>query len=186
MRSIFQFFLSLIIAWTMYGPAAYAQNNALYLVTYVEAAPEAATPASALVKKYSDANSHEDGNLRTEVLQELERPNRFAIVETWRDILGPQVIDLVLLAGFLTLALVSFFRKSVRLKYVTLAVAVGYMGFVKRGGFGSRLCNRLLIRQRIYLRSRLRGCRKSADRQSGQHDYDSGEHRPSSYPARDP
>ena len=85
MRSIFQFFLSLIIAWTMYGPAAYAQNNALYLVTYVEAAPDAATPASALLKKYSDANSHEDGNLRTEVLQELERPNRFAIVETWRD-----------------------------------------------------------------------------------------------------
>jgi NosR/NirI family transcriptional regulator, nitrous oxide reductase regulator len=53
------------------------------------------------------------------------------VVETWRDILGPQVIDLVLLAGFLTLALVSFFRKSVRLKYVTLAVAVLYMGFVK-------------------------------------------------------
>jgi NosR/NirI family nitrous oxide reductase transcriptional regulator len=53
------------------------------------------------------------------------------VAETWRDILGPQAIDLALLAGFLTLALVSFFRKSVRLKYVTLAVAVLYMGFVK-------------------------------------------------------
>jgi NosR/NirI family nitrous oxide reductase transcriptional regulator len=51
--------------------------------------------------------------------------------ETWRDILGPQALDLVLLTGFVALALVSFFRKSVRLKYVTLAVAVGYMGFVK-------------------------------------------------------
>ncbi len=52
-------------------------------------------------------------------------------VETWRDILGPQAIDLSLLAAFVALALVSFFRKSVRLKYVTLAAAVGYMGFVK-------------------------------------------------------
>jgi NosR/NirI family nitrous oxide reductase transcriptional regulator len=52
-------------------------------------------------------------------------------VETWRDILGPQALDLVLLVAFVALALVSFFRKSVRLKYVTLAAAVGYMGFVK-------------------------------------------------------
>jgi len=52
-------------------------------------------------------------------------------VETWRDILGPQAIDLALLVGFIALALVGFFRKSVRLKYITLAAAVGYMGFVK-------------------------------------------------------
>ena len=51
--------------------------------------------------------------------------------ETWRDILGPQTLDLVLLTGFIVLALVGFFRKSVRLKYVTLVVAVGYMGFWK-------------------------------------------------------
>jgi NosR/NirI family nitrous oxide reductase transcriptional regulator len=51
--------------------------------------------------------------------------------ESWRDILGPQALDLLLLSGFITLALVSFFRKSVRLKYVALAAAVGYMGFVK-------------------------------------------------------
>ena len=51
--------------------------------------------------------------------------------ESWREILGPQAIDLTLLAAFVALALVSFFRKSVRLKYVTLAAAVGYMGFVK-------------------------------------------------------
>jgi len=52
-------------------------------------------------------------------------------VETWRDILGPQAIDLALLIGFIALALVGFVRKSVRLKYLTLAAAVGYMGFVK-------------------------------------------------------
>jgi NosR/NirI family transcriptional regulator, nitrous oxide reductase regulator len=52
-------------------------------------------------------------------------------VEGWRDILGPQAVDLTLLAAFLALALVSFFRKSVRLKYIALIVAVGYMGFLK-------------------------------------------------------
>jgi NosR/NirI family nitrous oxide reductase transcriptional regulator len=51
--------------------------------------------------------------------------------ESWREILGPQALDLTLLAAFIALALVSFFRKSVRLKYVALVVAVGYMGFVK-------------------------------------------------------
>ena len=52
-------------------------------------------------------------------------------VETWQDILAPQALDLALLTAFVALALVGFFRKSVRLKYVTLAAAVGYMGFVK-------------------------------------------------------
>jgi polyferredoxin len=53
------------------------------------------------------------------------------VVERWPDVLAPQARDLALLAAFVALALVSFFRKSVRLKYVTLAVAVAYMGFYK-------------------------------------------------------
>ncbi len=52
-------------------------------------------------------------------------------VESWREILAPQALDLGLLAAFLTLALVSFFRKSVALKYVTLVASVGYLGFAK-------------------------------------------------------
>jgi NosR/NirI family nitrous oxide reductase transcriptional regulator len=53
------------------------------------------------------------------------------VVESWREILRPQAVDLALLTSFMTLALVSFFRKSVRLKYVTFVAAVGYMGFAK-------------------------------------------------------
>jgi NosR/NirI family nitrous oxide reductase transcriptional regulator len=52
-------------------------------------------------------------------------------VDGWREILGPQALDLALLIAFLTLALVSFFRKSVGLKYVTFVAAVGYLGFTK-------------------------------------------------------
>ena len=52
-------------------------------------------------------------------------------VETWGEILRPQALDLTLFAAFLALALVSFFKKSVRLKYVTFVAAVGYLGFWK-------------------------------------------------------
>ena len=51
--------------------------------------------------------------------------------ESWGDVLRPQAIDLVLLTLFIALTFVGFFRKSVRLKYVTLAFAVGYLGFYK-------------------------------------------------------
>jgi NosR/NirI family nitrous oxide reductase transcriptional regulator len=54
-----------------------------------------------------------------------------AAVETWADILAPQYLDIALLAAFLALALVSFKRKSVPLKLVTFAFAIGYMGFAK-------------------------------------------------------
>jgi polyferredoxin len=52
-------------------------------------------------------------------------------VETWSDILAGQAWDLTWLTAFLILAVISFRRKSVPLKYVTLLVAVGYMGFFK-------------------------------------------------------
>jgi len=52
-------------------------------------------------------------------------------VETWGEILRPQALDLALFTGFFALALVSFFRKSVTLKYVTFVAAIGYLGFVK-------------------------------------------------------
>ncbi len=51
--------------------------------------------------------------------------------ETWSEILAPQGWDLALLSGFLLLALFSFRRRSVALKYATLIAAVGYMGFFK-------------------------------------------------------
>lgn len=67
------------------GGAAYAQNGAVYVVTYVDVMPNATNPGAALLRHYRDASREEDGNLRTDVLQEMARPNRFAIVETWRD-----------------------------------------------------------------------------------------------------
>jgi polyferredoxin len=54
-----------------------------------------------------------------------------APVETWADLLAPQALDLALLTGFIVLAMVSFTRKSVPLKFITFAAAIGYLGFAK-------------------------------------------------------
>jgi polyferredoxin len=54
-----------------------------------------------------------------------------APVETWADILRPQYLDLALLTAFIALAIYSFHRKSVALKFVTFAAAIGYLGFAK-------------------------------------------------------
>jgi polyferredoxin len=54
-----------------------------------------------------------------------------APVETWAEILRPQYLDLALLSAFIVLAMISFKRKSVPLKFLTFAFAIGYLGFTK-------------------------------------------------------
>jgi polyferredoxin len=46
-------------------------------------------------------------------------------------IIGPQIVDLVLLGVFFSLVLLSFAKKNQALKYVTLIFSVVYLGFVK-------------------------------------------------------
>ena len=48
-------------------------------------------------------------------------------VETWGALVRDQAPDLALFTLFATLTLVSFFRKSAWLKYVTFVAAIGYM-----------------------------------------------------------
>jgi NosR/NirI family transcriptional regulator, nitrous oxide reductase regulator len=50
---------------------------------------------------------------------------------TWNETLRSQSVDLIVFGAFTALALVSFFRKDQRLKYVTLAACVALLGFWK-------------------------------------------------------
>jgi polyferredoxin len=50
---------------------------------------------------------------------------------TWTEEIKNQSFDLALFTGFATLALVGFFRKSEPLKWITMAAAVVYLGFVQ-------------------------------------------------------
>jgi autoinducer 2-degrading protein len=85
MRLFLQLVLGMAIAAATLVQSAYAQDNAAYLATYVEVMPNTVASGTALLKQYRDASLKEDGNLRFDVLQEFARPNRFAIVEAWRD-----------------------------------------------------------------------------------------------------
>jgi quinol monooxygenase YgiN len=84
-RLIIQPVLCLFIAAAAPMQAAHAQGNPVYLATYVEVMPNAVTAGTALLKQYRDASVKEDGNLRADTLQEIERSNRFVLVEAWRD-----------------------------------------------------------------------------------------------------
>ena len=52
-------------------------------------------------------------------------------VQTWSQDLKNQAIDLAALVGFFTLTLVGFFKKSERLKWITMGAAVVYLGFAR-------------------------------------------------------
>ena len=85
MRLFFQPIIGAVIATAALVPAAHGQGNPVYLATYVEVVPNAVAAATTLLKQYRDATLKEDGNLRAIALAEVERPNRFVIVEAWRD-----------------------------------------------------------------------------------------------------
>lgn len=85
MRLIFQLALSVAIAAATLGQSAYAEGSAAYVATYVDVMPNAVASGAILLKQYRNVSVQETGNLRFEVLQEIDRPNRFAIVEAWRD-----------------------------------------------------------------------------------------------------
>jgi quinol monooxygenase YgiN len=73
------------IAISLAAATAYAQDSNVYVVTYVDVMPSSVVSGASLLKQYRDASRKEDGSLRVEVLQEVSRPNRFAVVEAWKD-----------------------------------------------------------------------------------------------------
>jgi quinol monooxygenase YgiN len=69
-------------------PPARAQapaNLPAMVVTYIEVAPSAEAEAAGLLKTVAATSRKEAGNLRFEVLQQIERPDHFAILEAWSD-----------------------------------------------------------------------------------------------------
>ena len=62
-----------------------AVNTPVYAVTYLDVAPSAAGQAAALARQHAEASRKEAGNAGFEMLAEIGRPNRLAILEAWRD-----------------------------------------------------------------------------------------------------
>ena len=64
---------------------AQTESGAVYAVTYLDVSTDWIVQGTGLIKQYRDASRREPGNLEFTVLQETTRPNRFAIVEAWKD-----------------------------------------------------------------------------------------------------
>jgi quinol monooxygenase YgiN len=60
-------------------------NQPAYGVTYIEVTPSVGAEAANLLRRVAAASRKEAGNLRYEVLQQIERPNQFAVLEAWND-----------------------------------------------------------------------------------------------------
>jgi quinol monooxygenase YgiN len=85
MRSLFQLLVWLTVLAAAVASPARAQDSAVYSLTYVELMPDEIAGGAALLKHYREASGREAGNLRFDVLHEIARPNRFAIVQIWKD-----------------------------------------------------------------------------------------------------
>jgi quinol monooxygenase YgiN len=65
---------------------AQAQSgDAVFAVTYLDVGAGAVPQGVELIKKYRDQSRREAANLEFTVLQEVSRPNRFVVMEGWRD-----------------------------------------------------------------------------------------------------
>jgi quinol monooxygenase YgiN len=77
----------LIAATVVSAPAAFAQTAAdgVYAVTYLDVGTTAVAQGVDLIRKLRDASRSEAANLEFTILQEASRPNRFVIMEAWKD-----------------------------------------------------------------------------------------------------
>ena len=68
-------------------PAARAQTaaDAVHAVTYLDVGTTSVAQGVELIKKFRDASRREAANLEFTILQETSRPNRFVIMEGWKD-----------------------------------------------------------------------------------------------------
>ena len=57
----------------------------IHVATYVEVGASSDKDGIKLLQQYRDASRKEAGSLRSEVAQELGRPNRFVVLEIWKD-----------------------------------------------------------------------------------------------------
>jgi len=68
------------------GAAARAEGAApIHVATYIEIVAASVKGGAALLTQYRDASRKDNGNMRAEVAREIGRPNRFVVLEVWKD-----------------------------------------------------------------------------------------------------
>ena len=74
-----------VLPFTAHAQVQSPPEGPVYVATYVDVLARASNDAVALLKHYRDAARKDEGNLRAEIVQEMNRPNRFAILTIWAD-----------------------------------------------------------------------------------------------------
>jgi quinol monooxygenase YgiN len=85
MRPFFPALMASVLMSAFALPPLQAQDGALYVVSYIEVAPEAAADAAGLLRQFADTVRKEPANMRFELLQRVALPNQFATVAVWKD-----------------------------------------------------------------------------------------------------
>jgi quinol monooxygenase YgiN len=87
MRLTFQLLLAMTLLPAAMMQMARAEGAAapIHVATYVEVGSASDKDGIKLLKQYREASRKENGNLRTEVAQEIGRANRFVVLEIWKD-----------------------------------------------------------------------------------------------------
>ncbi len=67
------------------APAPAETTEPVYAVTYLDVSTDWVVQGAGLIKQYRDLSAHHAGNLEFTALRETSRPNRFVIVEGWKD-----------------------------------------------------------------------------------------------------
>jgi quinol monooxygenase YgiN len=67
------------------GAAAYADDDAVYVVSYVEVLPKTADIALALLKVSTSVTAIDDGMVSSQLLQQVGAPDHFVILEVWKN-----------------------------------------------------------------------------------------------------
>jgi quinol monooxygenase YgiN len=69
-----------------YGASAPAQDTAqpIFLITYIEIAPNSSSEARALILAYGVDARNAPGAVQVDALQRIDHPNHFALVEQWQ------------------------------------------------------------------------------------------------------
>jgi quinol monooxygenase YgiN len=77
--------LAIGIAGAIGSSAPSQTGQPVYAVTYLDVSTDWILQGSGLLKQFRDLSRKQDGNLEFSVMQETDRPNRFVIVEGWKD-----------------------------------------------------------------------------------------------------
>jgi len=86
MQAVYGRFSAAAILFAVAAPAALAQApGPTDIVTYIEVTPSAEMETANLLRQLAAASRKEAGNVSYAVLQHIEWPSQFAILETWSD-----------------------------------------------------------------------------------------------------